>query len=155
MNKCFYQIKKYIQIVFLLLNLITFFVVNIIYNKNKNNYDEYTALPKIASNILITTIFLIMIGHSIYPKIICSFISDNLHFLMTDRGKIVANISIGILYYSCDPIPFLVFQIINFVTSFGLFLMEFIFQCKILYNSIENAVEEDKISNKYVNDIQK
>ena len=155
MNKCFYQIKKYIQLVFLLLNLITFIVVTIIYNKNKNYYAEYSTLPKIASNTLITIIFLIIIGHTIYPKMICSFISENFHFLITDRGKLAANISIGVLYYSCDQMPLLVFQIINFVSSFGLFLMEFIFHCNILYNGIENVVEEDKISNEYVNDIQK
>ena len=74
---------------------------------------------------------------------------------MTDRGKIVTNISIGILYYSCDDIPLLVFQIINFVTSFGLFLMEFVFQCNILHNEVENAFEEEKISGEYANDIQK
>ncbi len=86
---------------------------------------------------------------------ICSFISDNFYFLMTDRGKLIANISIGILFYSCDDIPLLVFQIINFVSSFGLFLMEFIFKCNILHNSVENTFEEDKISGEYVNDIQK
>ena len=77
---------------------------------------------------------------------ICSFISDNLHFLMTDRGKLIVNISIGIMYWSCDDIPLLVFSIINFVSSFALFLCEFIFQCNILYNGIENEYEEDKIS---------
>ena len=155
MNKCFYQIKKYIQIAFFLLNLITFIVVTIIYNKNKSNYAEYSTLPKIGSNILILITFLIIIGHTIFPKMICSFISDNFHFLMTDRGKLVANISIGLLFYSCDDLPLLVFQIINFVSSFGLFLMEFIFQCNILHNGVENTFEEDKISGEYVSDIQK
>ena len=155
MNKCFYQIKKYIQIVFFLLNLITFIVVTIIYNKNKSYYSEYSTLPKITSNILIILTFLIIIGHTVYPKMICSFISDNFYFLMTDRGKLIANISIGILFYSCDDIPLLVFQIINFVSSFGLFLMEFIFKCNILHNSVENTFEEDKISGEYVSDIQK
>ena len=155
MNKCFYQIKKYIQIVFFLLNLIAFIVVTIIYNKNKSYYSEYSTLPKITSNILIILTFLIIIAHTIYPKMICSLISDNFHFLMTDRGKLVANISIGILFYSCDDIPLLVFQIINFVSSFGLFLMEFIFECNVLHNSVENTFEEDKISGEYVNDMPK
>ncbi len=50
------------------------------------------------------------------------------------------------MYWSCDDIPLLVFSIINFVSSFALFLCEFIFQCNILYNGIENEYEEDKIS---------
>ena len=155
MNKCFYEVKRYIQIVFFLLNFVSFIVVSIIYNKNKTSYTEYTALPKMSSNILIIIIYLILISHSIDPKIICSFLSDNFHFLMTDRGKIIANISIGIMYWSCDDIPLLVFEIINFVSSFGLFLTEFIFECNILYNGIENEHEEEKNSNEFSNDIQK
>ena len=155
MNKCFYEVKRYIQIVFFLLNFVSFIVVSIIYNKNKTSYTEYTALPKMSSNILIIIIYLILIIHSIYPKIICSFLSDNFHFLMTDRGKIISNISIGIMYWSCDDIPLLVFEIINFFSSFGLFLAEFIFECNILYNGIENEHEEEKNSNEFSNDIQK
>ena len=156
MNKCFYEIKRYIQISFFLINLISYIIIiNIIYPKKKNIYAEYTAIPKISSNILIITIYLIIISHTIYPKMICSFISDNLHFLMTDRGKLIANLLIGILYWSCDDIPILVFEIINFVSSFGLFLSEFIFQCNILYNGVENSLEEDKASNEFSSDIPK
>ena len=86
---------------------------------------------------------------------ICSFISDNLHFLMTDRGKLIANLLIGILYWSCDDVPILVFECISFVSSFGLFLCEFVFQCKILYNGVENSSEEDKASNEFSSDISK
>ena len=82
---------------------------------------------------------------------ICSFISNNLHFLMTDRGKLIANLLIGILFWSCDDIPILVFECINFVSSFGLFLCEFIFQCNILYNNVENSIEEDKVPNEFSN----
>ena len=146
MNKCFYLIKKYIQIVVFLLNIITFIVISIIYNKNKTYYTEFTTLPKLSSYIFIMTIFLIILCHTLCPKMLCSFITDNLHFLMTDRGKLIVNISIGIMYWSCDDIPLLVFSIINFVSSFALFLCEFIFQCNILYNRIENEYEEDKIS---------
>ena len=146
MNKCFYLIKKYIQIVVFLLNIITFIVISIIYNKNKTYYTEFTTLPKLSSYIFIMTIFLIILCHTLCPKMLCSFITDNLHFLMTDRGKLIVNISIGIMYWSCDDIPLLVFSIINFVSSFALFLCEFIFQCNILYNGIENEYEEDKIS---------
>ena len=155
MNKCFYEIKKYIQIVVFLLNLITFIVITIVYNKNKSYYAEYTTLSKYSTNVFIIIIFLILLSHTIYPKIICSFISDNLHFFMTDRGKIVVNISIGIMYWSCDDMPLLVFCIINFVSSFALFLSEFIFQCNILYNSTENGLEEEKPSDEYIGDIQK
>ena len=156
MNKCFYEIKRYIQISFFLINLISYIIIiNIIYPKKKDVYAEYTALPKISSNIFIIIIYLIIICHTIYPKMICSFISDNLHFLMTDRGKLIANLLIGILYWSCDDVPILVFECISFVSSFGLFLCEFVFQCKILYNGVENSSEEDKASNEFSSDISK
>ena len=151
MNKCFYEIKRYIQISFFLINFISFIVITIIYNARKSIYAEYTSLPKISSNIFITIIFLIIICHTIYPKMICFFISDNLRFLMTDRGKLIANLLIGILFWSCDDIPILVFECINFVSSFGLFLCEFIFQCNILYNNVENSMEEDKVPNEFSN----
>ena len=151
MNKCFYEIKRYIQISFFLINFISFIVITIIYHARKSIYSEYTSLPKISSNIFITIIFLIIICHTIYPKTICSFISNNLHFLMTDRGKLIANLLIGILFWSCDDIPILVFECINFVSSFGLFLCEFIFQCNILYNNVENSMEEDKVPNEFSN----
>ena len=144
MNKCFYLIKKYIQIVVFLLNLITFIITNIIYSKNKSYYSEYTTLPKLSTNIFITILLLIILIHTINPEMICSFLTDNFNFLMNDRGKIVVNISIGIMYWSCDDIPLLVFTIINFVSSFALFLSEFVFQCKILHNEIETGTEEDR-----------
>ena len=151
MNKCFYLIKKYIQIIVLLLNLISFIIINIIHYKNKSYYSEYSSLPKISSNIFIVTLLLIVLGHTIYPKMICSFLADNFNFLMNDRGKIIVNISIGILYWSCDDTPILVFTCINFVSSFALFLCEFIFQCNILHNEIETGLEEDKNSNENSN----
>ncbi len=155
MNKCFYLIKKYIQIVVFLLNIITFLIINIIYSKNKSRYAEYTELPKISTNIFIMIVLILILSHTFCPKMVCEFLSDNFHFLMTDRGKLIANLLIGILYWSCDDIPILVFEIINFVSSFGLFLCEFIFQCNILYNGVENSLEEDKASNEFSSDIPK
>ena len=146
MNKCFYLIKKYIQIIVFLLNLISFIIINIILYKNKSYYSEYSSLPKISSNIFIIILLLIMLSHTIYPKMICSFLADNFNLLMNDRGKIVVNISIGIMYWSCDDTPILVFTCINFVSSFALFLSEFIFQCNILHNEVETGLEEDKNS---------
>ena len=151
MNKCFYLIKKYIQIIVLLLNLISFIIINIIHSRKKSYYSEYTTLPKISSNIFIIILLLIMLSHTIYPKMMCAFLADNFNLLMNDRGKIIVNISIGILYWSCDDTPILVFTCINFVSSFALFLCEFIFQCNILHNEVETGLEEDKNSNERIN----
>ena len=144
MDECFYLIKKYIQIVVFLLNLISYIVIAIIYNKNKAYYSEYSNLPKFTTNIFIIISFLILFIHTVYPQIICSFMKENLEFFFSDRGKIVVNISIGIMFWSCNDTPLLVFEIINFVSSFALFLCEFIFECKILHNEVETDGFEKK-----------
>ena len=86
-----------------------------------------------------------------YLESFAKFLADNFNLLMNDRGKIIVNISIGILYWSCDDTPILVFTCINFVSSFALFLCEFIFQCNILHNEVETGLEEDKNSNEKIN----
>ena len=75
-----------------------------------------------------------MLIHSINPKFICNILSDNLSFITTDIGKIIITLSLGILFWSSNNKAHVVFEVINFVSSFALFLCEFIFQCKILNN---------------------
>ncbi len=149
MNTCFLQIKRKIQILVITLNFVSFIVITSLTNEKNENYLEYTTLPKYCSNTYIFIIFLILLIHSIYPKLICKFLSDNLGILMCDRGKIIINLSIGILFWSSNNIAQLVFSIINFVSSFALFLCEFIFQCNIL-----NIIHFDSDNNeeKYIID---
>ena len=151
MKNCFYTIKKVIQILVFALNLISFIIMILLTDYKKNNYIQYTHLPKTISNLYIISIFLILLLHSIYPKILCPILIDNLSFLKKDISKMIINLSIGILYWSSNNNPQLVFGIISFVSSFALFLCEFIFQCRILkivHFDIESFYEE-----KYDNDI--
>ena len=135
MNKiCFLSIKKIIQILVMSLNLLSFIIITTITDDKKENYIEYTNLSKLLSNFYIILVLLIMLIHSISPKFICSMISDNLSILTKDIGKLIINLLIGILYWSSNNTTHLVFTIINFVSSFALFLCEFIFQCRILNN---------------------
>ncbi len=148
-NTCFLSIKKKIQILVISLNFITFAIITAITNDKKENYIEYTNLSKLFSNFYIILILLIILIHSISPKFICSLISDNLSILTNDIGKLIINLLIGILYWSSNNTTHLVFAIINFVSSFGLFLCEFIFQCRILNNNhIDFGSNEDKKNNK-------
>ena len=134
MNSCFLPIKRKIQIFLITINLISFIVITIITNNQKENYIEYTSLPKFCSNIYIIIFFIIILVHSIKSKFICNILSDNLSFITTDKGKIIINLSLGILFWSSNNKAHVVFEIINFVSSFALFLCEFIFQCRILNN---------------------
>ena len=149
MNTCFLSIKKKIQILVISLNLVTFIIITTLTNDKKENYIEYTNLSKMISNFYIILILLIILIHSIYPKYICLFISINLSILTNDIGKLIINLLIGILYWSSNNTAHLVFTIINFVSSFALFLCEFIFQCRILNNiHFEDENNEGKINNK-------
>ena len=47
MNKCFYLIKRYIQIIVLLLNLISFIIINIIHSRKKSYYSEVDSTSKL------------------------------------------------------------------------------------------------------------
>ena len=151
MNTCFLPIKGKIQISVIIINLISFIIITSIIINKKNNYMEYTTLSMLCSNFYIFVIYTITLMHSIYPKIICKFISNNLLILTTDKGKIIINLSIGILFWSSDNIPHLVFSIINFVSSFALFLCEFIFQYEILNNKNYDKEKKnvDKNNNSY------
>ena len=113
MNTCFLPFKEKIQISVIFINLISFIIITLITNNKKNNYTEYTTLSIFCSNFYILFIYIITLIHSIYPKIICKFISNNLLILTSDKGKIIINLSIGILFWSSNNLPHLVFSIIN------------------------------------------
>ena len=130
MNTCFSLIKRRIQIVVISLDLVIFVVITSIINKNNDDYNEYTSLSKYCSNCYIFLIFLILLLHSIYPKLICKFLSDNLGILVCDKGKIIIILSIGVLYLNNNNTPQFFFSIFNFLSSFVLILCELFYLCK-------------------------
>ena len=74
-------------------------------NKNSDDYNEYSTLSKYCSNCYIFIILLISLIHSINPKLICKMISHNLGILVCDKGKIIINLSLGILYLNNKNTP--------------------------------------------------
>jgi hypothetical protein len=164
MNNCFLPIKRKIQILIFSLNLIAFIIIASYTTNNNENYVEYTNLSKIFSNIYIILTLLILLIHSISSKLICEFISEDFSFLTNDIGKIIINLSIGVLFWSSNNTPHVIFGIINFISSIALFISEFIFQFKIVkfihfdtesnednnnenVNNSSNENNENKISN--------
>ena len=145
MNTCFSFIKNKIRIILITLNFVTFIIITTIMNKNSDDYNEYSTLSKYCSNCYIFIILLISLIHSINPKLICKMISHNLGILVCDKGKIIINLSLGILYLNNKNTPQLIFSITNFITSFGLFLCEF-FHCTNSNNIGLN--EEDNTDDK-------
>ena len=136
-------LKRKIQIFFILANIISFLIMNIYINKKKEKYNEYTNLSKFISNFYILMIFLIMLFDSISPSIVCKIFSENINIFINSKGKIMIILLIGIMYWTSNNLPHVLFGIVNFISFFVLVLCEFIFDCKILKN-----VNQGKIVNK-------
>ena len=138
LNDCLQSIKRKFQIAIILLNLICFLMIPFGVNSKDVNYIEYTSLSKSISNCYIIIILLIMLIHSIFPKMMLFGIKDNLSILTSDRGKLILIILIGILFWTSDNKIHTFFTVINFITFFALLLCEFIFDCKFLKKSDRN-----------------
>lgn len=136
-------LKRKIQIFFILANIISFLIMIIYINKKKEKYNEYTNLSKFISNFYILMIFLIMLFDSISPSIVCKIFSENINIFINSKGKIIIILLIGIMYWTSNNLPHVLFGIVNFISFFVLVLCEFIFDCKILKN-----VNQGKIVNK-------
>ena len=136
-------LKRKIQIFFILANIISFLIMIIYIKKKKEKYNEYTNLSKFISNFYILMIFLIMLFDSISPSIVCKIFSENINIFINSKGKIMIILLIGIMYWTSNNLPHVLFGIVNFISFFVLVLCEFIFDCKILKN-----VNQGKIVNK-------
>ena len=153
MNKCFLPIKRKIQILVFSLNLITFIIITSCTINSNENYIEYTNLSQIISNIYIILTLLVLLIHSISSKLICKFISEDFSFLTNDIGKIIANLSIGVLFWSSNNTPHVIFGIINFISSIALSISEFIFQFKIVKFIHFDTESNEENKNEEANDV--
>ena len=147
LNDCFQNTKRKIHFVIILLNLICFLMIPFRVNTKDVNYVEYTSLSKSVSNCYIIIILLIMLIHSIFPKIMFFGIRENLSILISDRGKLILIISIGALFWATNNKIQTFFTVINFLSFFAMLLCEFIFDCKILkkYNN-KNEINTQEIN---------
>ena len=130
-NDFFQNTKRIIHFIIILLNLICFLMIPFRVNTKDVNYVEYTSLSKSVSNCYIIIILLIMLIHSIFPKIMLFGIKENLSILISDRGKLILIISIGVLFWASNNKIHTFFNVINFLSFFAMLLCEFIFHSKI------------------------
>ena len=140
-------LKRKIQIFFILVNIISFLIMTIYINKKKEKYNEYTNLSKFISNFYILMIFLIMLFDSISPSIVCKIFSENINIFIISKGKIMIILLIGIMYWTSNNLPHVLFGIVNFISFFVLVLCEFIFDCKILKNVDQGQIVNKEESN--------
>ena len=112
--------------------LVTFIVTTLCTNTKSPNFIEYTDLSKFFLNFYIFILLLICFCHAIYPKLVCSLITNRLGLIITDRGKIVLIASIIVMYFSTDSMPQKLFGMISFVAVFGLYLSDLLLNCDTL-----------------------
>ena len=112
--------------------LVTFIVTTLCTNTKSPNFIEYTDLSKFFLNFYIFILLLICFCHAIYPKLVCSLITNRLGLIITDRGKIVLIASIIVMYFSTDSMPQKLFGMISFVAVFGLYLADLLLNCDTL-----------------------
>ena len=132
LNDFFKSTKRKIHFIIILLNLICFLMILFSVNTKDVNYVEYTNLSKSVSNCYIIIILLIMLIHSVFPKIMFFGIKENLSILISDRGKIILIISIGALFWASNNKIQTFFTVINFLSFLAMLLCEFIFNSKIV-----------------------
>ena len=150
MDSRFEIIKRKFQTIIILINLLSFIIMTSYVNNKKRKYIEYTNLSKLLSNSYIIIILLLMLINSIFPNLTCKMFNDNLAILTKSKGKIVIILLIGVLYWTSDNFPHVIFGIINFISFFILVLCEFIFDCKIIK---KNPEKKELIGNSVNNNI--
>ena len=132
MKMNFELIKQIITILSTGTCLVSFIVTTLCTNPKSPNFIEYTDLSKFFLNFYIFILLLICFCHAAYPKLVCSFITNRLGIIVTDRGKIVLIASIIVMYFSTESMPQKLFGMISFVSVFGLYLADLILNCNIL-----------------------
>ena len=131
--------------------LVTFIVTTLCTNTKSPNFIEYTDLSKFFLNFYIFILLLICFCHAIYPKLVCSLITNRLGLIITDRGKIVLIASIIVMYFSTDSMPQKLFGMISFVAVFGLYLADLLLNCDtlkqkpLIYNAGRNSAKNTDV----------
>ena len=132
MKLTFELIKQIITSLVTATSLVSFIVTTLCTNTKSQNFIEYTDLSKFFLNFYIFIILLLCFCHSIYPKLVCKIFTDKIGIISSDRGKIVIQTSIFIMYFSTESMPQKLFGMISFVAVFGLFLADLLLNCETL-----------------------
>ena len=132
MKLTFELIKQIITSLVTATSLVSFIVTTLCTNTKSQNFIEYTDLSKFFLNFYIFIILLLCFCLSIYPKLVCKIFTDKIGIISSDKGKIVIQTSIFIMYFSTESMPQKLFGMISFVEVFGLFLADLLLNCDTL-----------------------
>ena len=137
-------ILRIISILSLGTSFFSFIVTTLVTNTKSPNFIEYTDLSKFFLNLYVFLILLICLIHSIYPKIVFTFITEGFGIITSIKGKIILSLAIDIMYYSTDNLPQKLFGMISFVSVLALFLGDLVLNCEILKQPSEESNNESK-----------
>ena len=137
-------ILRIISILSLGTSFFSFIVTTLVTNTKSPNFIEYTDLSKFFLNLYVFLILLICLIHSIYPKIVFTFITEGFGIITSIKGKIILSLAIDIMYYSTDNLPQKLFGMISFVSVLALFLGDLVLNCEILKQPSEENNNESK-----------
>ena len=141
-------IRKIILIMATGIILLNFIIMILTTNKNSPNFIEYTDLSRFFLNLYTFTLLALILGHSIYPKILCNIFTKKLGIITTVKGKIILLSSIFIMYFGTGNKPQKIFGMIAFIATFCLFLSNLFLKCKnVNFGNNNNAFVEEKIKN--------
>ena len=132
MRVTFELIKQIITILATATSFVSFIVTTLCTNKNSPNFIEYTDLSKFFLNLYIFILLLLILCHSIYPKMVCKIFIDRIGIIASDRGKIVIITTIIIMFFSTESMPQKLFGMISFVAVFVLYLADLLLNCETL-----------------------
>ena len=96
------------------------------FSKNSKKEKEYTDVSHFFLNTYIIIIFLIFLGHSLYPKFKPIIIKKYFKFILSNNGKIIIIFLISLVYRFSKSIPHYFLGILLFFSSLILFIFEYI-----------------------------
>ena len=146
------KIKKiYITLTYIT-NLVTFIVTQIYGNKRNGKYKEYTSLSKYFANFYIIILHIIFILNTLFPNFfIANFLSKHCYYLVSDWGKMIISYLISIMFWGTDSKSHFLYGIITLVSCLGLYIIEFILNCKILTEETEEmSIPNEKTQKNFI-----
>ena len=147
------KVKSFLYKIIFGVDLLIIFINILAIEIGNNSLKEYTGVSHFFLNIYITLIFIILLGHSIYPSFKPKIISKNFKFILSNNGKIIITFLISMIYRFSKSLPHYFLGIILFFSSLILVVFEFIFYfqpgIEILKNKgIEIYNSEENINKK-------
>ena len=130
--------KSFFYKIILSFDLISIFTIILSTEIKTNNHKEYTGVSHFFLNLYIIIIFILLLGHSLYPRFKPTIINTYFKFILINKGKIIIIFLISFIYRYSKSIPHYILGILLFISSLLLFIFEFIFYFEPVIQILNN-----------------